>query len=368
MNVPFLDLKPMHDSIEREMASAFDKVYASNQYILGPELSRFEESYANYTGTNYAVGTSSGLDALVMCLRAIGVGKGHEVIVPSNAYIAAALAVSHVGAKPVFVEPEEESFNINPNLLKSAFNERTKAIIVVHMFGQSCKMKEIMEVARSHSVQVIEDNAQSQGSSYNGQRTGSWGHINATSFYPTKNLGALGDGGCVTTNSDELAQRVRSFRNYGSIKKNETVEIGYNNRLDELQAALLSVKLKRLPEWNDQRKKAAELYCDQLADVEEVQLPKVADWVSHVYHLFVIRTKKRDGLAKFLTGQGVETRIHYPIPPHLQTAYTHLGHQKGDFPIAEQMAATSLSLPIYPRITEGQIMHVCKSIKAFFNG
>jgi dTDP-4-amino-4,6-dideoxygalactose transaminase len=290
---------------------------------------------------------SNGLDALVLSLRALGIGPGDEVIVPSNTYIATALAVSQVGATPVFVEPRMETYNINPELIPSKITKKTKAIMPVHLYGQACEMDEILEIAKTHNLFVIEDNAQAHLSSFNGRLTGSFGDINGTSFYPGKNLGALGDAGAITTNNGELAIRIKRLRNYGSEVKYYNEEIGYNNRLDEMQAAFLRVKLKYLQDWTQQRKEIAAWYNEVLKDKNWI-LPKVHPDADHVYHLYVIRTSNRDEVAEELKQEGIQTMIHYPIPPHLQKAYRHLGFKKGDFPIAEEIANTCLSLPIWP--------------------
>jgi len=367
MNIPFLDFKPMHEPITKEMQNAFARVYSSNWFVMGEELQQFEKEYAAFNETSFSVGVSNGLDALTLSLKALGIGKGDEVIVPSNTYIASALAVTHVGARLVFVEPNEHTFNIESTNVESVITNRTKAILPVHLYGQSCDMPEIMTVSKKHGLFVVEDNAQSHGARFNGRLTGSWGNLNATSFYPGKNLGALGDGGAITTDDAKLAERVRVLRNYGSSKKYYNDTIGYNHRLDELQAALLSVKLKCLKVWTDLRQKAANQYLVELNGVGDLILPVTHAQSTHVYHLFVVRTEKRDGLQHFLNDRGIGTLIHYPVPPHLQKAYLSLGHTTGDFPIAERMAETCLSLPMYPGITEVQIHQVVAGVKAFFN-
>lgn len=367
MNVPFIDLNPTHVAIQREMEQAFQEVYSGNKFILGERVERFEKEFADFCGTKHAVGVNSGTDALVLSFRALEIGRGDEVILPSNAYIATVMSVSQVGATPVLVEPHESTFNIDPSKIGSAISPKTKAIVPIHFFGQVCEMNLIMELAEKHGLFVIEDNAQAHGAEVYGKRTGSWGHINATSFYPTKNLGALGDSGAITTNDPKLAERVRKLRNYGSKQKNENELVGFNSRMDELQAAFLSVKLKHIGAWNSDRQKIATSYQQQLNDVGDLVLPKTATVTSHVYHQYVIRTQKRDELMRYLSENGVETAIHYPKPPHLQRAYAHLGHEPGSFPIAEKLAATSLSLPIYPGLSELQLEYVVTRIKAFYN-
>lgn len=344
----FLDFQPMHNQISREMLEAFQRVYDSNWYISGSELSSFEAEYALLNQSKYAVGVSNGLDALILSLKILNIGQGDEVIVPSNTYIATALAVSHVGATPVFVEPRIETYNINPDLIPKAITNKTKAIIPVHLYGQACEMEAIMKIAQDFELYVIEDNAQAHLSSYNGKLTGSFGNINATSFYPGKNLGALGDAGAITTDNSELAKRVITLRNYGSAEKYFNEELGYNCRLDELQAAFLRVKIPYLHKWTNERKKIAQHYDKVLSHRSDLTLPYVHPNADHVYHLYVVRTSNRKVLQQELSANGIQTMIHYPIPPHLQKAYKHLGYKEGDFPIAEEIARTCLSIPVWP--------------------
>lgn len=367
MRVPFNDVQLINQSVQSEIEDAFRQVFNSGSFVLGKNVKAFEENYAAYNQTKEAVGVSSGLDALILSLKALGIGTGDEVIVPSNTYIATAIAVSHVGATPVFVEPKKDTYNLDPSLIEAAITNSTKAIIPVHLYGQACEMHAINGIAKKNDLFVVEDNAQAHGSSFDGRSTGSWGDANATSFYPGKNLGALGDGGAITTHNQELAERIKTLRNYGSSKKYYNDLIGYNNRLDEMQAAFLSVKLKYLNCWTEMRQKAANQYLIELQDVGDLILPVTHPLSTHVYHLFVVRTDKRDQLQIFLTDNGVGTLIHYPVPPHLQRAYESLGHTKGDFPIAERMAETCLSLPMYPGITESQIHQVVAGVKAFFS-
>lgn len=366
MKVPFLNFHYQHSNIKPEIQQAFLSVYDSYWYILGHHLSDFEKEFADYSQVKYAVGISNGLDALFLSLKILGVGAGDEVIVPSNTYIATALAVSHLGATPVFVEPDSNTYNLDPTKIEAALTPRTKAIMSVHLYGQACQMNEIMDIAQRHNLYVVEDNAQSHGAEYDGRMLGSWGHINATSFYPGKNFGALGDAGAVTTNHEEWAQAIRSYRNYGSKEKYKNEVLGYNMRLDELQAAILSVKLKHLDNWTQYRKDIAMLYLDKLQGVGDLILPFTHPLASHVYHLFVIRTPQRDTLQKHLEENGVGTLIHYPIPPHLQEAYSFMGHQKGDFPIAEELAMSSLSLPLWPGMQQEEVDYVVNHIKAFY--
>jgi dTDP-4-amino-4,6-dideoxygalactose transaminase len=347
------------------MKEAFAQVYDSYWYVLGKNVTQFEAEYAAFNTTKHCIGVSNGLDALHLALKACDVGAGDEVIVPSNTYIATALAVSYVGAKPVFVEPNKQTYNINPENIEAAITPQTKAIMPVHLFGQACEMEAIMDLAKKHNLVVIEDNAQAQGASYNGKLTGAWGHANGTSFYPGKNLGALGDAGAVTTNDEKLATKIKTLRNYGSQKKYYNEIIGHNMRLDELQAAFLAVKLKYLAGWTAQRQEIASWYDEALKSIEGIVLPTTHPKAKHVYHLYVIRSEKRDALQQHLNEHGIGTLIHYPIPPHLQEAYQYLGYQKGDFPIAEELAATSLSLPLWPGMTKSQVDYIAQLILIF---
>lgn len=357
----------MHSVIKAEMQEAFEKVYDSYWYVMGKELTEFEKAYSTFNEVEYTIGVSNGLDALHLALKALGIGPGDEVIVPSNTYIATALAASYVGATPVFVEPNPLTYNINPNNIEAAISAKTKAIMPVHLYGQACEMHAIMDIAKKHSLYVIEDNAQAHGSAFSNKITGSWGHANGTSFYPGKNLGALGDGGAVTTNDTEIATLIRALRNYGSQVKYKNELIGHNMRLDELQAAFLSIKLRYLQQWTAQRQQIAAWYNENLTGIGDLVLPYVHSEASHVYHLYVIKTTFRNELQEFLAGNGVGTLIHYPIPPHLQEAYMHLGYKGGDFPIAEELANTCLSLPIWPGMDIAEVDDVCGKIKRFFN-
>ena len=364
--IPFVSFSEVNKLIKVEITSAFEEFFDNAWYVLGEKVKTFEKEYASFNQVKHCIGVSNGLDALHISLKALGVTVGDEVIVPSNTYIATALAVSYVGAKPVFVEPNIYTYNIDPKKIEAAITPKTKAIMPVHLYGQCCEMEEIMEVAKKNNLFVVEDNAQAQAASYNGKLTGTWGHINGTSFYPGKNLGALGDAGAITTNSVELAKQANILRNYGSEKKYYNEVIGYNMRLDECQAAFLSVKLKYLSEWTKQRQMIAAWYKEVLDNIGDVILPETAAGATHSYHLFVIRTAQRDNLQQHLTNNNVGTLIHYPIPPHLQQAYDYLGHKKGDFPIAEELADTSLSLPLWPGMTKEHVEEVGVHIKSFF--
>ncbi|TXJ24994.1 MAG: DegT/DnrJ/EryC1/StrS family aminotransferase [Chitinophagaceae bacterium] len=366
MKIPFLSFEDINNTVRNEITIAFEKVFESKWYVLGEKVEQFEKEYASFNGVNHCVGLSNGLDALYLALKALGVGEGDEVIVPSNTYIATLLAVSYVGAKPVLVEPNPITCNIDPSLIEEAITSSTKAIMPVHLYGQCCEMDAIMNIARKHKLFVVEDNAQSQGASFNGRLAGSFGDINGTSFYPGKNLGALGDAGGATTDFAHWAERLRVLRNYGSQKKYYNEVIGHNMRLDELQAAFLSVKLKYLANWTAKRQDIAGWYDETLKDISQMKLPVVAKGATHVYHLYVVRTESRDQLQQYLAEKEIGSLIHYPVPPHLQQAYANLGLKKGDLPIAEDLANTCLSLPLWPGMTQSQVAFVGDTIKDFF--
>ena len=367
MKIPFLNFANMHSEIKTEMLNTFTQVYDSNWFILGKELEKFENAYASFNQVASCIGVSNGLDALYLSLKSLGITNGDEVIVPSNTYIATALAVSYIGATPIFVEPDIRTYNIDYKLIEAAITSKTKAIMPVHLYGQACDMKSIMDIARRYNLYVIEDNAQAQGASSNGILTGSWGDVNATSFYPGKNLGALGDAGAVTTNSKEIANKIKMLRNYGSDKKYFNDVIGHNMRLDELQAAFLFVKLQKLKYWTSERQKIASWYDNELDGIENLILPITEKNCTHVYHLYVIRTSKRDQLQEHLNKNGIGTLIHYPIPVHLQIAYQYLGFKKGDFPIAEEISDTCLSLPLWPGMLFSEVQFVANTIRTFYN-
>lgn len=366
MKIPFLSFDYTNDQIKAEMIKEFNDLFDSKWYILGSKVQKFEQEYASFNKTNYAIGVSNGLDALFLCLKALGIQEGDEVIVPSNTYIATLLAISYVGAKPILVEPRIDTYNLNPQLIEASITARTKAIMPVHLYGQCCEMEAILEIAKKHGLYVIEDNAQAHNATYKGLLTGSFGNINATSFYPGKNLGALGDAGAITTNDEALAEKVRMLRNYGSKKKYYHEVIGHNMRLDEMQAGFLSVKLKYLKQWIAERQKIAATYDELLKGIEDLILPVTAKDATHVYHLYVIRTSKRNELQNYLEQQGIGTLIHYPVPPHLQKAYKHLGYTVGSFPLAEKFADTCLSLPIWPGMSHTHVERASDIIRSFF--
>jgi dTDP-4-amino-4,6-dideoxygalactose transaminase len=350
MKVPFLELKPTYEELRPEFDAAYHRVMDSGWYLLGKELEQFESEFAAYTGTAHCVAVGNGLDGLHLILRAYGIGSGDEVIVPSNTYIATWLAVTSAGATPVPVEPDPETFNLDPERVQRAVTRNTRAILPVHLYGQPADMDPILDVARSHGLKVIEDNAQAQGARYKGKRTGSLGDAAAISFYPGKNLGAFGDAGAVTTDDPDLAERVRKLRNYGSKVKYDHECQGYNSRVDELQAAFLRVKLRKLDEWNERRRAIAGRYLRDLGGATGLKLPYVPEWAEPVWHLFAVRSNRRDELQSALTKQGIGTLIHYPIPSHLSGAYAASGWKQGDFPIAEEISRTELSLPIGPHL------------------
>lgn len=366
MKIPFLDFQYMHKPLRAKMISTFEEVYDNSWFVLGERVAKFEEEYARFNDTDYCLGVSNGLDALHLSLSVLGIGKGDEVIVPSNTYIASVMAISHVGATPVLVEPRITTYNIDSSLIENAITSKTKAIMPVHLYGQACEMEAINSIANKHNLFIIEDNAQAQGARFNGKLTGSFGQINATSYYPGKNIGALGDAGAITTNDKTLFNKAKVLRNYGSSIKYVNEEIGFNMRLDELQAAFLLLKLDLVADWTEERNQIARWYYEDLKDIDQLILPETHPLATHVYHLFVVRCNDRDGLQSYLSQKEIGTLIHYPIPPHLQKAYNHLGFRKGDFPIAEELAETCLSLPMYPGLKREQVQYIAESIKKYF--
>ena len=354
MKIPFLDLGAAYRELQSEIDAAVARSLASGYYIGGPEVESFEDEFAAYCGTTHAIGVANGLDALHLALRAMDVGPGDEVIVPSNTYIATWLAVSQCGATPVPVEPDALTYNINPSLIEAAITSRTKVILPVHLYGQPADMDPILAIARKHGLRVLEDGAQAHGARYKGQRLGGHGDVVAWSFYPGKNLGALGDGGAVTSNDPLIADRIRVLRNYGSRVKYVNEVQGFNSRLDPIQAAVLRVKLQHLDEWNERRTEIAARYQKALASTKLV-LPTVPEWANPAWHLYVVRTSQREALQRHLAEVGIGSLIHYPIPPHLQQAYASFGYKPGDFPIAEAMANELLSLPMGPHLKPAQV-------------
>ncbi len=363
--IPFASVGPMHEEIRAELDRAYKRVLDHAWFIQGAECEAFEKKYAEYIGTNYCVGAATGLDAIYLILKAMGIGAGDEVIVPSNTFIATVLAVSFAGAVPVFVEPDIETYNIDAGRIEEKISPSVKAIIAVHLQGRPADMDSINEIARKYSLKVIEDAAQSHGTRYKGRRTGALSDAAAFSFYPGKNLGALGDGGCVTTNNRELAQKVRALGNYGADYKYHHIYKGINSRLDELQAAFLRVKLHHLDRWNKERQRIAKRYLKEIKN-PNIILPMDSTFdYEHIYHVFVIRCEKRNELEKYLEQNGIGTVRHYPIPIHLQSAYHDLGIQEGELPIAEEISRTVLSIPIYYGMSEDEIEYVIQKMDTF---
>lgn len=362
--IKFLDMNPMHNTIKDEVMNAIEKVYDSSWYILGNEVKSFEDEFAKYCGSNFCIGVGNGLEALHLILKGYDIGEGDEVIIPSNTYIATALAVSYVGAKPILVEPDEKTFNINPELIENAINKKTKAIIAVNLYGQPSNIDKIVEIARKYDLKVIEDNAQAQGATYNGIKTGNLADAAGISFYPGKNIGALGDGGAITTNDEKLAIKVKVLRNYGSNKKYYNEYKGFNSRLDEMQAAILRVKLRHLDKWNNYRREVAKYYFENINN-DKVVLPQVLNNTEPVWHQFIIRCKERDKLQRYLYSNEIETMIHYPIPIHMQNAYKEYSYLIGKLPIAERLSNEVLSLPIYPYIDYKDVAYIVNKIEKF---
>ncbi|HKQ05063.1 MAG TPA: DegT/DnrJ/EryC1/StrS family aminotransferase [Blastocatellia bacterium] len=362
--VIFLDLRAAYLELKDELDAASLGVFDSGWYILGQEVRAFEAEWAAYCGVKHCVGVGNGLEALQLILRSYGIGAGDEVIVPSNTYIATCLAVSAVGATIVMAEPGARTYNLDPARLEAAITRRTKAILPVHLYGQPAEMEAINEVARRHGLKVIEDAAQAHGARFKGRRAGALGDAAGWSFYPTKNLGAYGDAGAITTDDDDLAAQLLVLRNYGSREKYYNDVKGVNSRLDEMQAALLRVRLRHLDEWNTRRAKIAALYLESLRDAG-VSLPLVAEGAGPVWHLFVVRCQRRDALQQHLREQGIQTLTHYPVPPHLQPAYADLGLKAGTYPISEAIHREALSLPIGPHLSADDARRVVEAVRAF---
>jgi len=363
--IPFLDVRACYLELRREIDDAVARVLDSGHYILGPEVEAFEREFAAASGARHCVGVASGLDALHLSLLALGVRPGDEVVVPSNTFIATWLAVSQAGARPVPVEPDEVTYNLDPTRLEAAIGPRTRAIVPVHLYGQPADLDPILDVARRRGIAVLADAAQAHGARYRGKLVGGAGDAAAWSFYPGKNLGAFGDGGAVTTDDDELAASLRTLRNYGSRTKYVNEVRGFNSRLDELQAAVLRVKLDHLERWNGRRTEIARRYLEALAGTPALRLPSVPSWAHPVWHLFVVRTPRRAALQDRLARAGIASLVHYPIPPHLQAAYAEAGFRRGAFPIAERIADEVLSLPIGPHLADAQLDEVVAALQRF---
>jgi dTDP-4-amino-4,6-dideoxygalactose transaminase len=369
MKVPFVDLKAQYKSIKREIQTELDEVLDNTAYICGKKVKKFEEDFAPIQDVKYCVALSSGTDALHTALRALDIKQGDEVIVPVNTFIATSESVSLCGAKPVFVDHNEKTFNIDVEKIERAINGKTRAIIPVHLYGQPAEMESILEIAKKHNLFVIEDCSQAHLSEYKNKRAGGIGDIGTFSFYPGKNLGAYGEAGAVVTNNGDLYDKMLRFRQHGSTEKYVHDSEGHNYRMEEIQAGVLNVKMKYINQWTENRRKAASIYYQKLQSYNPELLitPYCPDYIKHVYHLFVVRAKKRNSLMKYLAEKDIQTALHYPIPLHLQKAYSNFKFNKGDFPIAEKCCEEILSLPIYPEITEKQIGYVCDNIKAFYD-
>jgi dTDP-4-amino-4,6-dideoxygalactose transaminase len=362
MNISFLDLRAPYQELKAELDAAYRRVMESGCYILGPEVEAFEREFAAYCNVKHCIGVGNGLEALHLILLAYGIGKDDEVIVPANTYIATWLAITYARATPVPVEPDEKTYNLDPVKIEEAITNRTRAIMPVHLYGQTADMDPILNVAKQYGLKVIEDAAQAHGALYKGTSSGSLGDAAGFSFYPGKNLGALGDGGAVTTNDTVLADRVRALRNYGSNRKYYNDFKGYNSRLDELQAAFLRVKLKKLTEWNDKRRQVAAHYLKTLKFFSSLTLPLVPPWAEPVWHLFVVRHPCRDIFQKRLAERGIGTLIHYPVPPHRSDAYAEIGFSEGAFPLTEAISQTIISLPIGPHMSDDQVQYVSEIV------
>ena len=364
MPVPFLNLKAQHQALKAEILAAVSEVLDSTAFAGGPYVAKFEEEFAAYCTTKYATGVGNGTDALWFALLALGVGPGDEVITVANTFIATAEAISYCGAKPVFVDIDEATYNMDPGLLDRAITPKTKAIIPVHLYGQMADMDPIMEIARKHNLFVIEDASQAHGAEYKGRRAGTIGDVGCFSFYPGKNLGACGEAGACVTNDEALRAKMAMFREHGQAKKYYHDEIGWNGRMDGIQGAILSIKLKHLERWTEARRRHAESYNKAFANVHGVLTPREASYARHVYHLYVLRVKDRDSVLKNLAERGIHCGIHYPLPLHLQNAYKHLGLGKGSFPVAERCAEEIISLPMFPELSAEDVALVVDEMTA----
>lgn len=363
--IPFVDLKAQYDSIKEEIDETIQSVLNNTSFIMGEELRKFEEEFALFCDVKYAIGVANGSDALILALRACGIGEGDEIITVPHTFIATTEAITHVGGKVVFVDIDPKTYTIDVSKTEEKITEKTKAIISVHLYGQPADMESIMDLAKKYNLKIIEDAAQAHGAEYKGKKVGSIGDVGCFSFYPGKNLGAYGDAGMVVTNNEEIAKGIKLLRNHGRISKKYEHDVeGYSSRLDNLQAAILRVKLKCLDEWNDRRRSNAKKYNKLLSNINGIITPYEADYVKHVYHLYVIRTeKRRDKLSEELKSKGIAVGIHYPIPLHLQPAYRYLGYKEGDFPVTEKTSREILSLPMFAELTDEQIEEIVELIK-----
>ncbi len=362
--ISLVDLTAQYHSIKEEIDSAVLSTLESGHFILGPQVVKFEESIAAYLGVKHAIGLASGTDALVLALRALNIGEGDEVIIPAYTFFATAGTVMSVGAKPMFVDVDPQSYQIDVSKIRSAITPKTKAIIPVHLYGHPAEMNPILEIARDNNLKVIEDNAQGLGAEYLGRKTGSFGDISCLSFFPTKNLGAFGDAGMVVTNDPALAERMRMLRTHGWKKKYYSEEVGYNSRLDALQAAILQAKFPHLDSWNEKRRELAQRYNEKLGS-SGVVIPVEREWGKHVYHLYIVRSEKRDALQAFLKQKGIASEVYYPLPPHLATPCRKFGYKEGDFPHAEKASRETFALPLYPELTLSQQDDVIAAVGGF---
>jgi dTDP-4-amino-4,6-dideoxygalactose transaminase len=362
MKIPFVDLKSLHSEIKDDLREVFDRVLDNSTFVLGPEVQRFEQEFAAYCGTEHCVAVNTGTAAIHLALAALSIGPGDEVITVPHTFIATAEAITAVGAKPVFIDINPVSFTMEPALLEAAITGKTRAIIPVDLYGQVVDMDPILEIANRHGIPVIEDACQAHGAEYRGRKAGAFGVAGCFSFYPGKNLGACGEGGAVTTNDANLAQRIRLWRDHGSSKRYEHIFPGLNMRMEGIQGGILSVKLKHLDRWNDQRRQAATAYGKALADTG-IEVPSEMDYGRHVYHLYVIQSDNRDALREQLSDAGIESGLHYPIPLHLQEAYRFLGYKQGDFPVTERVKSRILSLPMYPGIDPKAVERVASELR-----
>ncbi len=366
MKVPLLDLKRQYATIKDEIDTAVHEVLDKTQFILGEKVKQFEENLAQYCGSKYAVGVASGTDALLLALRACGVGPGDEVIIPDFTFIATSNVISRLGATPVFVDIDKDTYNMDPSLIQSKITRKSKAIIPVHLFGQCADMDPLLEICKKHKVKVVEDAAQAIGAEYKGKKAGIMGDFGCFSFFPSKNLGAAGDGGMVITNDEKLAEMVRKLRVHGATQKYFHSMIGYNSRLDTLQAAILDVKLRYLDQWSDKRKEKASIY-DKAFQNMDIETPKVESFNRHIYHQYTIATKKRDQLKEHLLKNQIGCSIYYPLPLHLQECFKSLGYKEGDLPVSEERSKEVISLPIFPELTQQEQEFVVKTIKEFYS-
>lgn len=366
VTIPLVDLKAQYIMLKEEIEQAIQNVIDKTNFILGEDVELFEKEFASFSMATYGIGVGSGTEALHLSLLALGIGQGDEVITTSNTFVATVLAISYTGARPVLVDVDPETYNIDTSLIRKVITRKTRAIIPVHIYGQSVDMDPIREIAKEYDLKIIEDACQAHGAEYKGKRVGSIGDIGCFSFYPGKNLGAYGDGGMAVTNDEGIAQKIKMLRNYGSKIKYHHEFKGFNSRLDTIQAAILAVKLKKLEQWNETRRRHARRYNEWLRE-GDIVTPVEKDYARHIYHIYAIRVKDRDKLLEYLRSKGVFAGIHYPVPVHLLNAYRDLGYKEGDFPVTEKLSREILSLPMYPELAEGQIEYVCKNILYFLN-